>query len=90
MSVRLKFYCFLYILQYYIADKIHCVWISDGDIKVLFESRDFTGPEHLGSAEINFIINRELVFKYLDNIEYIPHIQTMVTMMPTAELKVKN
>ena len=56
------------------------------------ESSDFMGPEHLGSAEINLITNKELVCKYLDSVEFIPHIQTTVTMMSTAEieLKVKN
>ena len=82
---------FLSFMQY-VADKINCVWLSDGEIHVLFESSDFMGPEHLGSAEINLITNKELVCKYLDSVEFIPHIQTTVTMMPTAEieLKVKN
>ena len=66
------------------------MWLSDDEIHVLFESRDFMGPEHLGSAQISAITNRELVQKYLDNTEYIPHIQTMVTMIPATELKVKN
>ena len=65
------------------------MWLSDGELNILFESRDFVGPEHLGSAGIASITNKELVQEYLDNMEFIPHIQTSITMIPTTEIKVK-
>ena len=57
---------------------------------VLFECKEFAGPDHLGSAPIELINNRELMQDYLDKMEYIPHIQRMVTMEPTARLQTKN
>ena len=57
---------------------------------VLFVCNEFAGPDHLGSAPIELINNRELMQDYLDKMEYIPHIQRMVTMEPTARLQTKN
>ena len=59
-------------------------------MNVLFESKKFTGPDHLGSAPIELISNKELVQEYLDKMKYIPHIQRMITMEPTTGLLTKN
>ena len=65
--------------QCYVADKIHCVWLVDGEMKVLFEYKEFEGPEQLamGSAPIDLVINKELIQEYLDNTEHIPHIKQL-------------
>lgn len=61
-------------------------------MNVLFECKDFPGPEHLGSAPIDFITNKELVEEYLAKMKYIPHIQKVVTytLEPSAGLLNKN
>ena len=67
----------------YIVEKVHCVWLADGEIIVLFESKQFDEPDHLGAVPIELIHNKELVRDYLDKIEYIPHIKRTVTLEPT-------
>lgn len=78
------------LLQHYVADKIYCVWLSDGESNVLFECKEFQGLDHLGAAPIELISNKELVQKFLDETKYIPHIQRVVTLEPTSELQAKN
>ena len=80
----------MFLLQRYVADKIHCVWLADGEMNVLFECKDFQGPDHLGAAPVELISNKELVQKYLDETEYIPHIQRVVTLESTSQLHSKN
>lgn len=58
-------------------------------MNVLFECKDFAGPDHLGSAPIESIRNKELVQNYLDKMKYIPYIRKTVTMEPTVGLKLK-
>lgn len=70
------------------AAKVHCVWLVDGEMKVLFESKDSGGPESLASAPIDMVRNKELVQQYLDNMEHIPHIKRTITMEPTVGLQV--
>lgn len=70
------------------ADKVHCVWLVDGVVKVLFECKQFQGPEQLGSAPIDLVLNKELIQEYLDNTEHIPHIRRVITMEPTEGLQV--
>lgn len=77
---------FWFFLQHFFAEKVHCVWLSDGEMNVLFECKEFAGPDHLGSAPLEFICNKEVVQQYLDKMKYIPHIQRMVTMEPTTGL----
>ena len=62
------------------------VWLSDGEMNALFECKEFAGPDHLGSAPLEFICNKEVVRQYLDKMKYIPHIQRTVTMEPTTGL----
>ena len=71
-------------MQFYFAEKIHCVWLADGEVHVLFECKEFEGPDHLGSASIQAIQNKELVQQYLDTMKYIPHIERIITMVPTT------
>ena len=78
------------LLQHYVADKVYCVWLADGELTVLFESNKFVGPDHLGSAPMDLISNKELVQEYLDKMKYIPHTRRMVTLEPTAGLQTKN
>ena len=68
-------------------DKVHCVYLVDGDLKVLFESKQFKGPEQLGTAPIGLVLNKELIQEYLDSMESIPHIRKTVTMEPTKGLQ---
>ena len=73
-------------LQAYVAEKVHCVWLSDGDLHVLFESKMFEGPDHLGCALVGSISNKELVQEYLDTMVSIPHIERLITMVPVTGL----
>ena len=63
-------------------DKVHCVWMADGELNVLFECR-----EVLITAHLEDITNKEVVLEYLAKTEYIPHIQTTITMEPTVGLQ---
>ena len=64
----------------YVAEKIHCVWLADGETNILFECKDFDGPEHLGSTVIDCIANKKLVEEYLSTMECIPHFHWVRTM----------
>lgn len=75
-------------MQCYVADKVHCVWLVDGEMKVLFQCKEFEGPEQLGSTPIHMVLNKELVQEYLDNTEHIPHIRKTITLEPTEGLQV--
>ena len=54
--------------------------MADGEMKVLFESKEGE-TENLKTALIQFVSNKELVTEYLSKAEYIPHIQTVVTLI---------
>ena len=72
---------------FYVVSKIHCVWLVNGELQVLFECvRD--GSINLEAAPVNLVINKELVQEYLDQKKHIPHIQKMITMQSTEGLKV--
>ena len=75
-----------FFLQCYNVDKVHCVWLSDGEMKVLFERKGLPEPDNLKAAHVQFVRNKEMVTEYLKKTEFIPHIQTVITMEPTAEL----
>ena len=79
-------YSLCFFLQHFFAERVHCVWLSDGEMNVLFECKEFAGPDHLGSAPLELICNKEVVQQYLDKMKYIPHIQRTVTMEPTTGL----
>ena len=63
------------------------MWLSDGEMKVLFECKEFDAPYHIGSAPLECISNKELVQEYLDKVDHIPHIQRIVEMEPTKGLQ---
>ena len=71
----------------YVAEEIHCVWLSDGEMKVLFKCKEFTPPDYLGAKPIECIKNKELVDAYLAQTDYIPHIKTLLTMESTKDLQ---
>lgn len=75
-------------MQCYVAAKVHCVWLVDGEMKVLFEAKDSGGPENLASAPIDQVMNKELIQQYLDSTEHIPHFKRIITMEPTVGLQV--
>ena len=62
------------------AEKVHCVWITDGVLKVLYESDDFPGPDHLGVTTTKDIRNQEVVQEYLECNECIPQFKTTTDM----------
>ena len=68
-------------------EKVHCVWLSDGEMKVLFETKELPRPDNLRAVPFQFISNKELVTEYLTKTEYIPHIRTVITMEPTPTLQ---
>ena len=70
-------------------EKVRCVWLSDGELKVLFETKDQPAPGNLKTVHIESISNKEIVDEYLSKTEFIPHIQTVITMEPTASLQTK-
>lgn len=47
-------------------DKVHCVFLVDGEMKVLFESQQFKRPEQLGTAPIDLVLKKELIQEYLE------------------------
>ena len=57
-------------------EKVHCVWLSDGEMKVLFETKELPRPRAVPSQ---FVSNKELVAEYLAKTGYIPHIRTVIT-----------
>ena len=62
------------------TERVHCVWITDGVLKVLYESGDFPGPDHLGVTTTKYIKNQEVVQAYLKCNECIPHFKTKIDM----------
>ena len=57
---------------------------------MLFESKMFEGPDHLGCALIDSISNKELVQEYLKTMVSIPHIEKLITMVPVSETGLLN
>ena len=56
-------------MQCYLAEKVHCVWLVNGEMKVLFEYKQPDGrPGQLMSGPINLVIN-----KGIDTTVYIQH-----------------
>lgn len=74
-----------HLMQLFIAEKIHWVWLADGEVNVLFTWKKFEGPDHLGAATIEAISNKELVQQYLNTMTCIPHIERLNTMVPISE-----
>ena len=68
-------------MQYYRVDKVHCVWISDGEVNVLIET-----DEKLRTVRFEFVLNKDIVTKYLSSIEYVPHLETVITMKQSADI----
>ena len=66
------------------------MWLSDEQMIVLFECREFDGPHHIGSAPLEYISNKEVVQEYLDKVDHIPHIQKTVKMESTRDLQIAN
>lgn len=56
-------------------------------MNVLFERKGLPEPDNLKAAHVQFVRNKELVTEYLQKTEYIPHIQTVITMKPTAGIQ---
>ena len=78
-------------MQCYLAEKVHCVWLVNGEMKVLFEYKQPDGrPGQLMSGPINLVINKELIQQYINSMDHIPHIQkiTTTTLVPTVGLHV--
>ena len=69
------------------AEKIHCVWLSNGEMNVLFECKHFDAPDFLGTVPVECIKNKELVNEYLVQTEYIPHIKTLLSREPTKLIR---
>ena len=61
--------------------------MSDGEMNVLFERKGMPEPQNLKTAHVQDISNKEVVLEYLAKNEYIPHIQTVITMEPTSGLQ---
>jgi len=59
--------------------------MADGELTVLFESKS-ADCNQLQTARIQYVRNKEPIIEYLANTEYIPHIQTVITMEPTSGL----
>ena len=55
------------------ASKVHCVWLVNGELQVLFECVH-EGAINLEAAPAHLVQNKELVQEYLDRKKYIPHI----------------
>ena len=66
----------------YVAEKVHCVWLSNGEAQILFECKG----ENLLSVHIDCISNKSLVQEYLDQMQFIPHFKRTVTMESTIGL----
>ena len=56
-------------------------------MKVLFEEDQ---PGQLISGPVNMVMNKDLIQKYLDSMEHIPHIKKVVSLEPTLGLQVKD
>ena len=57
-----------------------------GEMKILFKSKRFEGPEQLGSAPFDLVLNEDLIREYLHSMEHIPHIKRTIIMEPTKGL----
>ena len=68
-------------------DKVHCVWMSDGELNVLCETKEKPNPENLKAVHVQCVSNKEIVAEYLAKTDYIPHIETVITMQPTSRLQ---
>ena len=66
------------------------MWLSDGELQVLFECKGLSDPENLLSMHIKFISNKGLVQEYLDQMQFIPHFKRTITMESTEGLSVHN
>ena len=78
MFTHLHFHLF-YPHKSYTVEKVHCVWLLDGEMKVLFETKALPSPDNLRAVPFQFVSNKELVTEYLAKTEYIPHIRTVIT-----------
>ena len=67
----------------YVVSKIHCVWLVNEELQVLFECV-CNGAVNLEAAPVHLVENKELVQEYLDRKKHIPHIQKMITMQSTV------
>lgn len=74
-------------MMQYAAGKIHCVWLSDGELQVLFECKE---TDNLLSMHVKYISNKILVQEYLNQTDFIPHFKRIITMELTAGLNVVN
>ena len=70
----------------YVAEKVHCVWLSNGEAQILFECKGVSNPENFLSVHIDCISNKSLVQEYLDQMQFIPHSKRTVTMESTIGL----
>lgn len=76
------------LLQCYVASRIHCVWLLNGELQGLFECVH-DGSINLEAAPVHLVINKELLQEYyLDQKKHIPHIQKMITMQSMGGLQV--
>ena len=67
-------------MQCYLAEKVHCVWLVNGEMKVLFEYKQPDGHRgQLMSGPINLVINNELIQQYINSMDHIPHIRKTTT-----------
>ena len=64
------------------------MWLVDEEMNVLFEAND--QPGKLVSGPVDMVINIDLIQKYLDGIDHIPHIRKSFSLEPTLGLKVKD
>ena len=69
---------------------MHSVWLSDGELQVLFECKGTGSNPDLLSMHIKCISNKDLVQEYLDEMQFIPHFKKVITMESTAGLSVYN
>lgn len=60
---------------------VHCIWISDGEVNILIETN-----ETLRTVRFEFVLNKEMVSKYLSSMEYVPYIETFTTMKQSSEI----
>ena len=77
-------------MQCYLADKVHCVWLVNGKLRVLFEYKLPEGAGQLISGHVNLVINKELIQQYIDSMDHTPQFRkiTTTTLEPTVGLHV--
>ena len=57
--------------------------MTDGVLKVLYESDSFPGPDHLGvTTTTEYISNQKLVKQYLERNDCIPHFHMTLINFP--------